>query len=68
MSSTPVLATPNFTTFMVESDASRFRICAVLMQKYHLIVFESQKLNKRESLKSTHDKEILAIIHALTKW
>ena len=38
------------------------------MQEGHPIAFESRKLNKRESLKSTYDKEMLAIIHALTKW
>jgi len=35
------------------------------MQEGHQIAFEILKLNKRESLRSTYDKEILAIIHAL---
>ena len=30
------------------------------MQDEHLIAFESRKLNKREQLKSTYDKEMLA--------
>ena len=34
----------------------------------HPIVFESMNLNKREILKSTYDKEMLAIIDALEKW
>ena len=38
------------------------------MQEGHPIAFESRKLNKREILKSTYDKDMLAIIHALTKW
>ena len=46
----------------------RVRIKSSLMQEGHPIAFESRKLNKRESLKSTYDKEMLAIIHALTKW
>ena len=38
------------------------------MQDEHSIAFESMKLNKREQLKSTNDKEMLAIMHALEKW
>lgn len=38
------------------------------MQDSHTIAYESRKLNKRESLKSTYHKEMLAIIHALSKW
>ena len=38
------------------------------MQEGHPIAIESRKLNKRERLKSTYDKEMLAITHALTKW
>ena len=68
MSSTLVLATSYFTKpFVFDYDASGFRIGEFLMQEGHPIAFESQKLNKRERLKSTYDKEMLAIIHALTK-
>ena len=38
------------------------------MQEGHPIAIETQKLNKRESLKSTYDKEMHVIIHALAKW
>ena len=69
MYSKPILVTLDFTKpFVVECDTSGFGVGVVLMQEGHPIAFESRKLNKRESLKSTYDKEMLAIIHALTKW
>ena len=69
MSSTPVLETLDFSKpFVIECDASGFGIGAMLMQEGHPIAFESRKLNKREFLQSTYNKEMLAIMHALTKW
>ena len=69
MSSTPVLATPEFSKpFVIECDASGYGLGAVLMQDEHLIAFESRKLIKRKQLKSTYDKEMLAIMHVLAKW
>ena len=38
------------------------------MQEGRPITFESRKLNKREYLQSTYNKEMRAIMHALTKW
>ena len=68
MSSTPVLATPNFSKpFVIECDASGYGLGAILMQDEQLIAFESKKL-KREQLKSTYDKEMLVIMKALVKW
>jgi hypothetical protein len=64
-----VLALPNFTLpFLLECDTSGEGISAVLMQGEHLIVFESQNLSQPERLYSIYDKEILAIMHALTKF
>jgi hypothetical protein len=40
----------------------------VLMQGGHPIVFESRKLSQSERLYSIYDKEMLAIMHALTKF
>ena len=69
MSSCPVLALPDFSpSFVLECDASGEGIGAVLMQNNHPIVFESRKLKDYECHYSIYDKEMLAIIHALTKF
>ena len=38
------------------------------MREGHPITFESRKLNKREFLQYTYNKQMLAIMHLLTKW
>ena len=53
---------------VLECDASDEGIGAVLMQGGHPIVFESRKLSQPERLYSIYDKEMLAIMHALTKF
>jgi hypothetical protein len=54
---------------LLECDvASGVGIGAVLMQGGHPIVFECRKLNESERLYSIYDKEMLAIMHALTKF
>jgi hypothetical protein len=69
MSTFPVLALPNFSQpFVLECDASREGIGAVLMQNHHPIAFESRKLREPERLYSIYDKEMLAIMHALAKF
>jgi hypothetical protein len=40
----------------------------VLMQGGHPIVFERRKLNELKRLHSIYDKEMLAIMHSLTKF
>jgi hypothetical protein len=50
MSTTHVLTTPDFSKpFVIECDASRFGIGAMLMQDGHPITFESRKLNKKNA-------------------
>jgi hypothetical protein len=69
MSMCPVLALPNFVQpFTVECGAFGEGIGAVLMQKRHPLVYESQKLRHLELLYTIYDKEMLAIMHALAKF
>jgi hypothetical protein len=64
-----VLALPDFTlSFVLECDASGEGIGTILMQGGHPIVFESRKLSYPKRLYSIYDKEMLAIMHALTKF
>ena len=69
MGTCPVLTLPDFTLPLVlDYDASGEGIGVVLMHGGHPIVFESWKLSQPERLYSIYDKEMLAIMHALTKF
>ena len=69
MSSCPVLVLPDFSQpFVLECDASGEGIGAVLMQGEHPIAFESRNILPHERLYPIYDKEMLAIMHALTKF
>jgi hypothetical protein len=69
MGTCPVLALPYFTfPFVLECDTSGEGIGVVLMQGGHPIVFETKNLSQPERLHSIYDKEMLAIMHALTKF
>ncbi|GLB39313.1 putative retrotransposable element tf2 155 kda protein type 1-like [Lyophyllum shimeji] len=60
--------------FRVEADSSDFATGAVLSQqspedgKWHPVAFYSKSLNAVERNYEIHDKEMLAIIHALEEW
>ena len=57
--------------FQIEADSSDFATGAVLSQqsmmngKWHPVVFYSKSLSSMERNYEIHDKEMLAIIHAL---
>lgn len=54
--------------FVVETDASSTGIGAVLMQDKHPIAFISKVLSPRNRLLSVYDRELLALVHAVSKW
>lgn len=69
MSTTPVLALPNFTqAFIIETDACDLGIGAVLLQNGHPIAYYSKALGPINQKLSIYEKEFLAIIMAVDKW
>jgi hypothetical protein len=64
-----LLALPDFTKpFQVITDASSFCLGAILLQEGRPLAYESRKLNAAERNYSTHERELLAIHHALKVW
>ena len=69
MSSTPVLAIPDFyKPFILETDACYNGVGAVLMQEGKPIAFLSKVLANRHLGLSTYEKELMAIIMTVQKW
>ena len=65
----PDLALPDATkTFVMETDASDYGIGTVLMQEGHPIAFISKSLSPKNRALSLYDRELLAIVQAVTKW
>jgi hypothetical protein len=62
----PILTTTNFTkTFVVECDASRNGIGAILMKEGKPIAFESRPIKVKDLHKPIYEKEVISILHAL---
>ena len=69
MTTTPVLALPDFNRpFIIEADASGVGIGAVLMQNGRPLAYTSKTLSPSHQNMSVYDKEMLAIVHAVTRW
>ncbi|KAK3019140.1 hypothetical protein RJ639_002871 [Escallonia herrerae] len=49
-------------------NASDFALGGVLMQECHPVAYESRKLNEAERRYTTHEKELLAVVHCLRVW
>jgi len=71
----PILASPQDSEpFRIEADSSDFTSGAVFSQKlpreekWHPVAFYSKSLSPVERNYEIHDKEMLAIIHALEEW
>jgi len=71
----PILASPQDSEpFRIKADSSDFASRAVLSQKlpgeekWHPVAFYSKSLSPVEWNYEIHDKEMLAIIHALEEW
>ena len=70
----PVLQLPDmYKPFMVECDASKYASGAVLQQQdsngdWHPCAYLSKSFNKMEQNYEIYDRELLAIVWALTDW
>lgn len=69
MIAAPVLAVPDFhQPFVLETDACKDGIGAVLMQHGHPVAYLSKGLCPKNQALSTYEKECLAILMAVEKW
>ncbi|MCO5558354.1 hypothetical protein L7F22_011935 [Adiantum nelumboides] len=65
----PVLILPDLQkSFEVCCDACGHSLGAVLMQEGRVIAYESRLFSKPEMTAQIYEKELMAVIHALTQW
>lgn len=69
ITTTPVLALPDFNRpFIIKADASGDRMGDVLMQDGRPLTYISKTLSPPYQNMLAYDKEMLAIVHAATRW
>lgn len=69
LNTTLVLTLPNFVEeFKLECDASGARIGAILKQGKKPIAYFSKALGERNLMKSTYEKELMAMVLAIQHW
>ncbi|MCO5558500.1 hypothetical protein L7F22_012085 [Adiantum nelumboides] len=69
MTTGPVLILPDLRkSFELYCDAFGRSLGAVLMQEGRVIAYESRMFSKPEMTAQIYEKELLAVIHALTQW
>lgn len=65
----PVLKLPDFSkSFTIECDASRVGLRVLLIQEGQPIAFYSKALKGNTLLLSSYEKELLALVSAVSKW
>ena len=68
MTKVPVLAMPDFSQgFIIETDAFRYGLGAILLQEERPVLYYSQTLGLQARLKSIFEKELMAIVFAVLK-
>lgn len=69
LTSAPVLVLPDFSIpFEIETDACSMDTGVVLMQKGPHVAYLSKGLSPKHQSLSIYDKELLALVMAVTKW
>ena len=69
LTTSPVLVLPDLSkNFSIYSDASCQGLGCVLIQEGRVVAYASRQLRKHELNYSTHDLEIVAVVHALKIW